>query len=136
MHLRTRLRVNTLQEACSGAMQVRLRRDCAIKTGHLNRCPVHVEDDKAKGTYLFEPDTSMDDKHCYLIAQMVTVSDGLFDLFVEHRGAGLALQLPRGHKLCELKQIAVTEVRIPACAPTKCLATYIGMSRLSGTRPK
>ena len=57
---------------------------------------------------------------------------GSLTYLLKHRGAGLALQLPRGHKLCELKQIAVTEVIIPTCAPTKCLATYIGASRLSG----
>ena len=39
-------------------MPVRLRADCALLTGHLNRCRVQVDDATLSGVYLFEADAS------------------------------------------------------------------------------
>ena len=66
---------------------VRLRADCALLTGHLNRCRVQVDDATLSGVYLFEPGaSSLRDALCQLEAQVVEVRNGLTELHVEHRG--------------------------------------------------
>ena len=86
--------------------------------------PGWVEDEELDGTYVFEPTTSLSDKSCQLAVQMVTVSNRLLDLYVEHRGAGPALELARGHAVVELRQIGTTKVRAPHCGTKACLAIY------------
>ena len=77
--------INTLQEEGPDRIPVRLRQDCALLTGHLNRCPAQVEDAALRGTFLFEPTTaSLGDTSCQFEAQVVNVRDGLTDLHVEH----------------------------------------------------
>ena len=88
--------ISTVQDnECSGHAKVQLRQDCMVEAGHLNYCLVHVDGFRSKGVYLFEPMISTNDKD-FLTAQIVSVSTGLFDLNVEHRGARLALELPSG----------------------------------------
>ena len=48
--------------------------------------------------------------HCQFEAQMVNVVNGTTDLYVEHRGAGPAIQLPVGLEIGELRQLGATEV--------------------------
>lgn len=80
----------------------------------------------AEGTHLFKPTTSMIAEDCYIVAQIVTMRNGLFDLWIEHRGMSGAFELPRGHEVGVLiKQIDLTEAKTPTCAPITCLATYV-----------
>ena len=80
---------------CSDHAKVWLRRDWVVETRHLNSCPVRVDGLRGKGVYLFKIMISTNDQDCFLTAQIVCVSR-LFDLNVEHRGAGPALELPYG----------------------------------------
>ena len=104
--LRSWIVINTVQEdeECSGRATVRLRRDWVVQTGHRNRCPVHVDGFEGEGVYLFEPTFTTKDRDCFLTAQIVSVSGGLFDLHMEHRGAGQALGLPCGSEMGKLRQ--------------------------------
>ena len=62
-------------------MPVRLRADCALLTGHLNRCRVQVDDATLSGVYLFEADaSSLRDALCQFEAQVEEVRDELTDL--------------------------------------------------------
>ena len=80
-----------------------------LLTGHLNRCPVQVDGVALMGTFLFESaSSSLGDALCQFEAQIVDVRDGLTDLFVEHRGAGLSLQMRRGGVLGELRQLGAS----------------------------
>ena len=45
--------INQITE-CVDRIPVRLRADCALLTGHLNRCPVQVDGVALTGTFLFE----------------------------------------------------------------------------------
>ena len=112
-------------EECSDRATIRLRRDWVVQTGHLNHCPVHVDGFEGKGVYLFEPTFATEDRDCVLTAQIVSVSSGLFDLNMEHRGAGPALGLPCGSEMGELRQIGCTEFYTMRDEPVlTCLATY------------
>ena len=76
--------INQITE-CADHIPVRLRTDCALLTGHLNRCPVQVDGAALRGTFLFESAaSSLRDAPCQFEAQVVDVRDGLTDLFVEH----------------------------------------------------
>ena len=79
--LRSGIVINTVQEdeECSDRASVQLRRDWVVQTGHLNSCPVHVDGFEGEGVYLFEPTFTTKDRDCFLTAQIVSVSGGLFD---------------------------------------------------------
>ena len=79
--LRSWIVINTVQEdeECSDRASVRLRRDWVVQTGHRNRCPVHVDGFEGEGVFLFEPTFATEDRDCFLTAQIVSVSGGLFD---------------------------------------------------------
>ena len=127
VRLRSGIVINTVQEdeVCSDRARVRLRRDWAVQTGHLNRCPVHVDGFEGEGVFLFEPTFTTKDRDCFLTAQIVSVSGGLFDLHMEHRGAGPALELPCGSEMGEIRQIGETEFYTTSDDPVlTCLATY------------
>jgi len=49
--LRSWIVINTVQEdeECSDRASVRLRRDWVVQTGHLHRCPVHVDGFEGEG---------------------------------------------------------------------------------------
>ena len=99
---------------CVDRIPVRLRADCALLTGHLNRCPVQVDDAALTGTFLFESAaSSLRDALCQFEVQIVDVRDGLTELYVEHRGAGPSLRMRRGEVLGELRQLGATKVRMP-----------------------
>ena len=93
---------------------VRLRADCSLLTGHLNRCRQQVDDATLSGVYLFEAGaSSLRDELCQFEAQVVEVRDGLTDLYVEHPGAGPSLRMRRGEVLGELRVLGATEVHTP-----------------------
>ena len=75
--------INQITE-CADRIPVRLRADCTLLTGHLNRCPVQVDGAALTGIFTFESAaSSLRDALCQFEAQIVDVRDGLTDLFVE-----------------------------------------------------
>ena len=103
-----------VEEKSMDRVPVRLRADCSLLTGHLNRCRVQVDDATLSGVYLFEAGaSSLRDALCQFEAQVVEVRNGLTELYVEHRGAGPSLRMRRGEVLGELRVLGATEVHTP-----------------------
>jgi len=117
--------INQLMESAD-RIPVRLRADCTLLTGHLNRCPVQVEGAALTGTFLFESAaSSLGDASCQFEEQIVDVRDGLTDLFVERRGVGPSLKMCCGGVLGELRQLGATKVHIPRKRePVLCFPLY------------
>ena len=114
------LQINTLQEECSDGTKVSLRSGCAIRTGHLNRCAAGVENVKAEETHLFEPTISMIAENSFIVAQIVSMRNGLYDLFKEHHDLGEVFE-PQGHDVGVLKQIDLTETNHLPVYPSRVL---------------
>ena len=116
--------INSVREECGlDRVPVRVGQDCAMLAGHLNRCSVRAEGGTLRGTYLFEP-THTFSTQCQLEAQLVNVVNGTTDLYVEHRGAGPAIQLPRDLMLGELRQLGATKVTTTHHGTVSCHTIY------------
>jgi len=103
--------IHTLMEE-EGLDHISVRRgqDSAMLAGHLNRCQAHVDCGTLRGTFLFGLTHALDSAHCRFEAQMVEVANGAVDLYVEHRGACQASELPTDLMLGELRQLGATKV--------------------------
>ena len=82
---------------------VQLRADCALLTGHLNRCRVQVDDASSQGYISLRWRIILADALCHFEAQVVEVGNGLTELYVEHQGTGPSLRMRRGEVLGELR---------------------------------
>ena len=106
-----------------------------LLTGHLNRSPAQVEDAALRGTFLFEPaTTSLGDASFQFEAQVVSVIDGFTDLHIEHRGAGPALELPRGKVLGELRQLGATRVHMSHREAVSCNVSNVSEAPHDGCK--
>ena len=77
------------------SIPVWLRADCALLTGHLNRCRVQVDDATLSGALFEAGASSLRNALCQFEAQVVEVRNGLTELYVEHRGSGPSLRMRR-----------------------------------------
>ena len=79
---------------------------------------------KLRGIYLFEPTPAVGNAHFLMEAQMVEVTDGVVDLYVEHRGAEPSILWPADLMLGELRQLAATKVTTTQRSTEVCNAVY------------